>query len=101
MTTLVRTEIPPAIATVEQLVAWCGMQLERTTGTRALVEVDGGLPEFVAQAPIARDPSGSPRLVVRVNLELDPVFTSDKTKKLWLHVKELIQGSIPAEFKVD
>lgn len=96
MTTLTLSQIPSNINTLEKLHLWSGLALRALNSANAVVEANGLLPELVAQCPTIETPNNGVRHVVRVNIELDSAYASDKTKKLWEFAKELTGGALPA-----
>lgn len=102
MTVLNRSQIPPGIGSIEQLVAWGLLMIETQNGARTVREREELLPEKVIQTSTAGTIDGGPRLTSRVSLPLDPSFVADKTKKLWGHVQELsVQSDIPVPYRTD
>lgn len=98
MTTFTTPNIPSNINTIEKLHFWTSLILRSVNGPKSVVENEGFLPERVAQAPIIESPNDGIRTLTRVNLQLDPAYASDRTKKLWEFANELTQGSIPTTF---
>jgi hypothetical protein len=96
MTTLTLSQIPSNINTLEKLHLWSGLALRAMNSGNAVTEVNGALPENVAQVPVIETPNHGVRHIVRVQIELDPAYASDKTKKLWEFAKELTGGALPA-----
>jgi hypothetical protein len=98
MTTLALAQIPSNINTLEKLHAWSTLALRAVNGGKNTIEAEGFLPERVAQAPITESPNDGIRLGCRVNIPVDPSFTSDKSKKLWEFAKELTTGDMPIPY---
>lgn len=92
------TDIPNAIATLEQLNAWSGITLDRINPSLAVLEAEN-LAQFVMQTGIFSAADNSNRLLIRSSLLMDPNFVSDRTKKLWMFAKEFSGVSIPQAFK--
>lgn len=89
--------MPAGMTTVEQVHAWTTMVLREVNGPKSVVETSGFLPEPVAQAPTIESPSDGVRLICRVNLQIDPAYASDRTKKYFMFAKELTVGTIPTQ----
>jgi hypothetical protein len=98
MTTLALAQIPSNINTLEKLHAWSTLALRAANGPKTVTEAEGFLPERVAQAPITETPNDGLRINCRVNLQIDPAFSSDKTKKLWEFANELTVGTMPVTY---
>jgi hypothetical protein len=98
MTTLSLTNIPSNINTLEKLHLWTVLALRDINGAKSIVEAEGYLPERLVQAPIIETPNAGQRFILRTSIELDLIYTSDKTKKLWEHAKELTVGPMPASY---
>jgi hypothetical protein len=98
MTTLTTAQIPTNINTLEKLHLWSGLTLRAINGSKAVVENEGFLPERLVQVPFIESPNDGVRSVVRVNIQLDPAYASDKTKKLWEFANELTGGSMPPAY---
>lgn len=92
------SQIPSNINTLEKLHVWSGLALRALNGARSVVEAEGLLPERVAQIPLIETPNDGIRFIVRANIQLDPAYASDKTKKLWEFANEITTGSLPTAF---
>lgn len=105
MTTLVRAEIPPAITTIAQLHAWTALVLEEINRGVTYKEaqgsaIDSGLAPLV-DISIVSAADGKKRMITRTSLELQPTYTSDRTKKFWLFAESMSNTQLPNAFKVD
>ena len=87
---LTLSQIPSNINTVERLAAWCAMVLDANAGTLQVLESDNAYPSYAAQTQIIRAADETIRLICRYSLILNPAYTSDTTKKLWMHVSDLV-----------
>lgn len=92
------TDIPSAINSVERLAAWVGLLLARINPTKAVLE-DENDQIFTCIATIITAADGSNRLVLRLSIQLDPNYTSDRDKKLWMFAEDLSNTDIPVGFK--
>jgi hypothetical protein len=98
MTTLLLSQIPSNIATVEQLVFWGTSILRDMNPGRDVVEGENQLPAFVASLPIYESPKSGILATARCTLTMDPAYSSDRSKKLWMFAKELSVNNIPATY---
>lgn len=85
------------IATVEQLHVYTGMLLNRMNPSLRVLETQDGS-VFAAEFNIFTIADGSQRVITRTSLEIDPTYSSDKTKKLWMFVNELTNTQVPSAF---
>jgi hypothetical protein len=101
MVAITRTQIPDsALQSIEALMGWCGLIMKRYNPTRETIEIENLPPVKNSQATILTDTDGNDRLIVRCSMVLDPAWSSDNTKKLWAHVRELATpGEIAASLK--
>lgn len=91
------TQIPNSIVTLEQLAAWCLLTLSRINPTLAVLESDVRS-ELAVQTGIFTAADESQRLLLRASIKLDPDYTSDRSKKLWMFAEELSNVQVPASF---
>jgi hypothetical protein len=96
-----RTQIPPSIATVEQLVVWAGTLLDNVTGTKQIKEQENSLLVYAAQFQIFRAADETVRCIIRQSIELDPAYAADQSKKLWMFARALSTAEVPLGFRVD
>jgi hypothetical protein len=100
MTTFATSQLPSGIITVEQVHLWSTLVLTSVNGTKAIIEATNSYPEEMSQWNMFRSPNDGLRTLCRVNLQIDPLVASDKTKKMWLFANELTTGTIPTTFTV-
>ncbi len=96
-----RTQIPPSIATVEQLAVWVGTLLDNVTGTKQIKEQENSLLVYAAQFQIFRAADETVRCIIRQSIELDPLYVADQTKKSWMFARPLTTAEIPLGFRLD
>jgi hypothetical protein len=98
MTTLTLAQIPSNINTLEKIHVWSGLALRAINGPKSIIEAEGFLPERVAQCPLTESPNDGIRQGIRVTIQMDATFASDKSKKLWEFANELTVGAMPVSF---
>lgn len=98
MVALALSQIPNQINTVEKLHFWTTLVLRATYGTRSIVEAEGLLPEQMVQCPFIEAPNDGVTAICRTSIKIDPLFTTDNTKKLWQHAIASVDTTIPAAF---
>lgn len=93
------TDLPSQINTLERLTAWA-LHALATANPKASVLEALDRTEFAAQVGIVKAADGTERLLGRVSIEMDPLYRTDNSKKLWMHARE-IEGSaqLPPGFK--
>lgn len=95
MTAIPAGAIPnSANATLEKVIAWAGLALQRANPIASEIEVTGLPAERVAQATILTDDNGIDRLIIRTSLPLDPDWKSNNASKLWSYVGDLSTTTI-------
>lgn len=101
MVALLQTDIPwSSVTTVERLNAWSSLVLQALDPTETVEELPGVTELVASSAPywITVDPNDFHwRLASRSSLRIAPAWT--RTGKIWVHVQEITQLPIPAEFK--
>ncbi len=101
MTTLVTsTDIPTNINTVEKLVLWCVLLLQKNNPTKAVLEIANGTPEKVAQVALIKADDETIRVILRASIEVDPAY-AEVTGKFWEKARELSNTAIPASYKTN
>lgn len=90
-------QIPNSIVTLEQHAAWSILALARINPNLAVLETEARA-ELAVQTGIFRAADETTRLLLRASIELDPAFSSDTSKKLWMFAREFGQTQIPASF---
>lgn len=101
MTALViATDIPTNINTLERLTTWGILALATINPTTAVLESPNRA-EYATQYSVIKAADGTVRLIGRVSLELDGLYASDTSKKLWMFTKEVGGVLIPAGFKAN
>lgn len=85
------------IATVEQIHVYSGMLLNRLNPDLRVLET-ANQAQFAAQFNIFQIADGTQRVMIRTSIEIDDNWTSDRSKKLWMWVKELSNTQIPPNF---
>jgi hypothetical protein len=89
MTALALSSIPPAINTVERLIAWAGMTLQNVNLTKTInVTADtAAVPQ--AQVQYAVFPNGVPHFAVTVYVPVDDAAVNSPTQKVWMAANEI------------
>lgn len=94
------TALPSGIITVEQVHLWSDLVLTAVNGSKAIIESTNAYPEEVAQWNLFKSPNDGLRTLCRVNIPMDPLMASDRTKKMWMFANELTIGSVPATYLI-
>jgi hypothetical protein len=98
MTTInISSQIPSNIDLLERHLAWAALALDFINPTIAVLETPDRAEKCV-QSSIFQAADNTYRLLVRATLPLDQAYMSDRTKKLWMHVQELSNVSLPSGF---
>lgn len=92
------TALPSGILTVEQVNLWSVLVLQSVNGSKALIEQTNAYPEEVAYWNMFKSPNDGLRTLGRINLPMDPLLASDRTKKMWMFANELTIGAVPATY---
>jgi hypothetical protein len=100
MTTFAVSQLPSGIVTVEHVHLWSTLVLTAVNGSKAIIEATNSYPEELSQWNTFKSPNDGLRTLCRVNLSLDPLVASDRSKKMWLFANELTTGTIPTSFTV-
>lgn len=101
MTTIIlASSIPSSIDTLERLHAWSAYALAFINPTIGVLETQDRA-EKVAQAAIFQAADDTYRLLSRDCLPIDNTFTSDRTKKAWMFIKEISNVALPAAFSAN
>lgn len=100
MTTLSTTQIPSNINTVEKLLLWGALLLQKNNPTLAVVETANTNPEKVAQVAMIRADDDTIRAILRLSIPIDPNYASN-TAKFWENALELANIAIPTSFETD
>lgn len=91
------TQVPSQIDLLERHLAWSALALDFLNPSIAVLETPDRA-EKCAQTSIFQAADNTYRLLVRATLELDPAYVNDRSKKLWMFVKELNNVALPAGF---
>lgn len=101
MTSIVlSTDVPTNINTLERHLAWSALSLALINPNASVLEQQNNN-QLAAQAAIFYAADKTYRLLVRACLEIDPAFMNDRTKKLWMHTRDMSGTVLPADFKTN
>lgn len=93
---LLFSQIPTTIQTVEQLHAWSGLLLHRSNSTLKVLEA-ANYSDYACQNSLFTADDGTERLVLRINLKLDPEYAAG-TEKIWNLVEAFSDVAIPTAY---
>lgn len=94
------TDMPAGIETLEAYVAHGLLTLHNLFSTLTYQELPGALLERVCDVNVVTAADGTIRLIGRVSLIVDPSWVTGSTK-LWGHINEFQEASIPPAYKID
>jgi len=83
--------------TVERMAAWSGLALARANPNLKVLELEN-FTQRAAQATVIQSEGEGVRLVIRINLPLNPNYATENPGKLWLNAQELSVIAIPTGF---
>lgn len=90
--------LPAANGTLEALFVWSFFALWSMNSNDKVVENETEGPTRVVQYNVGTDAAGRQRLIMRVNIELEPDYITNDDEPLWNQVKELASGDIAAAY---
>lgn len=93
----ISSQVPSQIDLLERHLAWSALALDFLNPTLAVLETPERAEKCV-QTSLFQAADNTYRLLVRATLEVDPTYVNDRTKKLWMFVKELNNVAIPTGF---
>jgi hypothetical protein len=93
-------DLPASVNTVEKLAVWAGMVLNSTAKQVTVQEIPNVVQPVAVQTILAYQEGGQfkDRAIIRVSVELDPVYTQGSTK-LWTHALNVSTSAIPTGFR--
>lgn len=94
------SDIPSNCTTLERVVAWGCLALERCNPSRKIVESPSGDPVRVIEVTFFKADDGSYRMGVRLSLPVDANYAS-MTNKFWERITELDTTALPAAYKTN
>jgi hypothetical protein len=96
-----QTESPTSIDTLERALAHLLLLAQSLYGTERYKEREGAAGEKLIDAGFVQAADGTTRMIFRGSLEIDPIYVTDTTQKLWMYTKEWGTVAVPAAWKVD
>lgn len=93
---LLLSQVPAQINTVEKLHAWTGLLLHRSNSTLKVLEA-ANYSDYACQNSLFTADDGTERLVIRVNLKLNPEYATGATK-IWNSILPFAEIAIPAAY---
>ena len=98
MTAFVPTDIPSNINTLEKLVAWGALALERCNPSLKVLEVRGADPQRVAATTTFTADDGSYRMIARLSFEIAQNY-AENPAKFWQNILEFDDVALPSAYK--
>jgi hypothetical protein len=90
----IATQIPSNIVTLEQIHAWSGFALNFINPNLGVLETPTSAQQ-IAQVNLFQSADAVFRAQFRVTPEIDSQYTLDRSKKIWMHVKEISTVQLP------
>lgn len=95
------TDLPPSIATLEELKVWVDLALENLYRSKTYQELQGAFLEREMDVSVNRTADGKIRMIARSSIELDEGYIASTAGKLWTFAVPMGDAAIPAAYKVD
>lgn len=93
-------DIPSNCTTLERIVAWGCLALERCNPNKKIIEAPNQDPARVVEVQYFKADDGSYRMGVRLSLPVDANYAA-MTNKFWERVLELDTTQLPAAYKTN
>ena len=100
MTAFTTTDIPSNVRTLEQLVAWGVLALQRVNPGVKLLETSGNPAQKVAEAVLLTADDDSTRLIVRAALQVKDGY-AETNVKFWENILPISDTILPAAYKAN
>jgi len=97
----ITTQIPPAIDSLEKIIAWGVLTGNNLFGTQTYQEIQNNFLEREIDVSIVRAADGTIRLIFRGGIKLDPTYATATNQKLWTFAQPWGDASIPTAYQTD
>jgi hypothetical protein len=100
MATLNLNQIPQGINSVERLLLWAAMVLQRMNPDLKYLE-DTNNSVFVIQNGSFKDGNAKDRYLIRMSIQLDPDYLADAQQPVYMAAMDLSNSELPPNFIQD